>query len=100
MKYSITYEVITAESAENGDAAERGYKIENESARIKEVIAAARNLGIFVESGGRWWHTVDADHGDYRSGEETYYSLHVPALERKGKEKSRAIFTRALRYGR
>lgn len=90
----ITYEIITPESAEHGDAAERGF-VEprfNIKVPIEEVMAnsadwpdeslewtlqeAEQFLGRGgMEDSGRWFSACDPER-DFQTGAETYYSLH------------------------
>lgn len=88
----VTYEIITPESAENGDAEERGFVLPASSfhfkASIEEALAmnpadlewtvqdAAQWLGRgAMEDSGRWFNTLDPEQ-DYTTGADTYYSLH------------------------
>ena len=88
-KFLITYEIVTPESAEHGDAAERGYV----SAGFKfplEIVDMARDRNVLsfdlrsavnqlggVENAGRWFVEVDG-RINYQTGAETRYSLHPP----------------------
>lgn len=90
----ITYEVVTPESAEHGDAVERGFitpglfniRVPTEEALNKEdwpagsldwdLQAAARYLGTgAMEDNGRWFTTADPEIHFMRS-EHVFYSLH------------------------
>lgn len=90
----ITYEIITPESAEHGDAAERGFIEPRFHIKIpvEEYMAdkaawpdsdlewsltdAERFLGSKgMEDSGRWFTSCSPDR-DYQTGAETYYSLH------------------------
>ncbi len=86
----ITYEIITPESAEHGDAAERGFiepkfqipvpvgeSLEWPAVALEWTLAdAERFLGRnAMEDSGRWFSTVDPER-NYQTGAETYYSLH------------------------
>lgn len=79
--FSVTYEIITHESAEEGDAQERGFVIENVSLRealghVQGVMTAS--MHPFDASYAHvWFSTVDPDI-DYRTGEYEYRSLHLP----------------------
>lgn len=93
----ITYEIITPESSEHGDAEERGF-VEprfNIHVPIEEVMAnpldwpdeslewtlsdADQFLGREgMEDSGRWFNSIDPCR-DYSTGEEKFYSLHPPA---------------------
>jgi hypothetical protein len=91
----FTYEVITPESAEQGDASERGWYGPGgyfysdggpdawKPGALKAAIQSARSLGISepsqypeIQTPHAWFSSVDPDQ-DYSSGEATYYSLHV-----------------------
>ena len=76
--FNVTYETITPESAEHGDAADRGFTREGVS--LAEALAAIgfgrRDRGGF-EDNDRWFSTADPDR-DYREGSETYYAIHPP----------------------
>ena len=89
-KFLITYEIVTPESAEHGDAAEHGYvqpagflfPVETvEMARDRDELefdlrSAVGMIGC-VENAGSWF--VEADGRDnYRDGSNTRYSLHPP----------------------
>jgi len=82
-RFTVTYEVITPESAADGDAAERGF-VASDGAPVddralmtlREALAIA---GSFPEDAGacRWFSSYPET--DYTTGAETIYSLHVPA---------------------
>jgi hypothetical protein len=80
--FRVTYDVVTPESAEQGDYAESGYysrggwKHEDESSwTLHEVVSQfGRNS---LEDNGRWFSSTDSD-TDYRTGEDTSYSVHPP----------------------
>ena len=88
----VTYEIITPESAEHGDAAERGFILPASGYHLKvpieemndfedselqwDVRDAEQWLGRgAMEDSGRWFNTVDPEQ-DFQSGAETFYSLH------------------------
>ena len=88
----VTYEIITPESAENGDAEERGFVLPASGFHLKvpideisdfddsELIWDLRDAEQWLgrngmEDSGRWFNTLDAE-TDYSTGTETYYSLH------------------------
>jgi hypothetical protein len=76
-KYTMskTFEVITPESAEAGDAEERGFEYEDrEFDTLWDMAQEIRNEGA-TEDSGSWFNTIDPDR-DYKTGEETYYSFH------------------------
>ena len=74
-KFSVTYEIVTPESAEHGDTAEDGFIAENISLRdaIDEV------GGVCDEHNGNCEWFTRYDYGtDYRTGARESRSLHVP----------------------
>lgn len=92
--FHVTYEIITPESAEHGDAAERGFVLDNGWHELLpddvcgpgagKIMAAcgmrlreAANLVGCVEDCGAWFCESD-DRQNYRTGEATRYSLHPP----------------------
>ncbi len=82
MTFHVTYDVVTEESAEQGDYAESGFysrggwKHDDPSEwTLREVVSEfGRNS---LENNGSWFSTVDSD-TDYRTGEDTSYSVHPP----------------------
>jgi hypothetical protein len=83
--YAITYENVTPESAEQGDADSRGYEIEHTHDTLEEIIYLGRNTyGTNEPSSshphaGMWWSSSDpVQNRDYwEKGINKYYSLHV-----------------------
>lgn len=88
----ITYEIITPESAEHGDAEERGFVSPRYGMKVPieeindtdwpdsslewSVQQAASFLGTgSMEDSGRWFSSIDPDR-NYQTGAETIYSLH------------------------
>ena len=80
-KFSVSYDIVTPESAEDGDAAERGYVAENVSLRdaLQDFTRGRTSLadgGDGLEIGGDWHtyrHGMEFETGAY----ETRY-LHFP----------------------
>lgn len=90
----VTYEIITPESAEHGDAEERGFVLADGShvelpgdvygapaGEIKARCAlslrdALQQIGL-VEDSGFWFSEVDG-RKHYGTGAETRHSLHLP----------------------
>ncbi len=80
--FRVTYDIVTPESAEQGDYAESGYysrggwKHEDPSEwTLHEIVSQfGRNS---LENSGTWLSTIDSD-TDYRTGEDTRYSVHPP----------------------
>lgn len=83
--FSITYEIVTPESAEDGDNAESGFLVEDVT--FRDAMDELRwYRGAYVEAdsyaGGRphrprWFTFYNADE-DYSTGAVTNYSLHLP----------------------
>lgn len=77
IKISKTYEIVTEESAEYGDAEERGFEWEGVRYTFRDLID---EMEKYSESSGdptfgRFWLTSEAEE-DYCTGEYTSYSLH------------------------
>lgn len=106
----ITYEVVTPESAEHGDAEERGFiapglfnlKVPVEESLNEEdwpkgsldwdLQAAARYLGTgCMEDSGRWFTTTDPER-DFRTGAETTYSLHPDGVTPSSYARLKRVF--------
>ena len=86
----VTYEVITPESAENGDFEETGWEDEHVSMEpdewdVEEGITAVDKAVEYiqdrgpVQNSGNWYSTVDASgtRDYYEKGKEVYYSFHL-----------------------
>lgn len=82
MAFSITYEIVTPESAEHGEAEEQGYVLE--SVTLSEAMSELRqHRGCYVEADGYpvrepRWFTFYETSTDYRTGAVTSLSLHLP----------------------
>lgn len=88
-RFHITFETVTPDSAENGDAEARGYLHPNggrdsldamgplEAYAFTLAGAVRFHLG-HVEDCGRWFSESGADRCDYKTGAVTQYSLHPP----------------------
>jgi hypothetical protein len=97
----FTYQKVTPESAENGDVSEHGFyqpggwfypltdsghKLNKQDyqtvlmtpGELKDLLREAERHGIFEDS-GRWFSSVDPQQ-DFRTGEETYFSLHFDGI--------------------
>jgi hypothetical protein len=75
---SVTYEVWTDEDREIGETDNRGFEVEPQPASLEDVIDYARSY--YIEPKGElesssWWYSEAQQ--DYRTGEDTYYHLHV-----------------------
>jgi hypothetical protein len=96
-RFHVTYEIVTPESAEHADAAERGY-VDAEGrqhelpadmfgaeaaafkARFSLTMRQAANLFGFrecMEDAGRWFQQADSS-ADYKSGAETRMAFYPP----------------------
>ena len=92
---SVTYEIITDESAEQGDVAERGYESEREDVDVDELERLIQNHGFSQPSSSRledrmWFSSTSPreDRDYFENGERKFFSLHLhsvngepPALE-------------------
>lgn len=90
-RFRVTYDTVSPESAEHGDIAASGYASpggwkhdDPVSLTLRDAIGVcgfypnARSAGSGgFENSGSWWTTIDPDQ-DYRTGEETRYSIHPP----------------------
>ena len=73
--FSVTYEIVTPESAENGDVAEAGFIAENVS--LRDAIDAVG--GVCYEHDGNYdWFTNHEYNLDYQTGAQESRSLHLP----------------------
>lgn len=81
--WNVTYEIVTPESAEDGDAAEHGFLIEDAS--FRDAIDAWSHGGAYTEADScpislaypPRWFTVQDD-PSYRDGSQESRSLHIP----------------------
>jgi hypothetical protein len=80
-----TYEIVTYESAENGDVADNGfdgyhscepdeYDVADGKTAV-DLAVAYLNEKCLEFSGSDWWTDADGDQ-DYRTGDETRHSYH------------------------
>lgn len=96
IKISKTYEIVTEESAEYGDAEERGFEWEGVRYTFRELIDEMEN---YNEASCCWiigdfWITSEADQ-DFRTGSYTSYSLHY---DRDQPERHRKYWAKAWAY--
>jgi len=82
--FAITYETVTPESAEDGEAADRGWVVENASlSDCYSDLYNAGAIGCYVEADcypvrePRWLTFYKVDE-NYATGAETSWSLHLP----------------------
>jgi hypothetical protein len=79
-RFAVTFEIITAKSAEHGDAEERGHV--EESATLRDALKAARGAGVeSIETdsshGPARWITITAGQ-DFETGAYESRALHIP----------------------
>lgn len=80
-KFSVTYEVITDESAQNGEAESGGFEAENVSLREALSIIGGCEGGVEADCypvRSPRWFTFYKQNEDYSTGEVTNMSLHLP----------------------
>jgi hypothetical protein len=86
-KFHVTFEVVTPESAEHGDAESRGYVyaggweddlslVDDPNLYAMDLRNALRLMGGCEDCGT--WFTEHDGRVNYRTGAETRYSLHPP----------------------
>ena len=80
-KFTVTYEVVTPESAADGEASESGFADTGgwkyQEPALVSLHDAVEIAGRGLINCGRWFTTSDADI-DYATGAETTYSIHPP----------------------
>lgn len=84
---SVTYEVVTAESAEAGDAQERGYEHEKEDFDVDELQRLIGEYGFSAPSSSvlsdRMWFSTTSPREDrayFEQGESRFFSLHLHSV--------------------
>jgi len=82
--YSITYDIVTPESAEGGDYADSGFALEKTSDTLEEIASDAGNYNIAPGQEGERRHWVSDSQIDYTTAEETVFTLHVENLTEEG----------------
>jgi hypothetical protein len=81
-KFSISYETITIESAEDGDHADSGFILEDVTFR-EAMSELTWHRGAHVEANcwpvtkPRWFKFYNVKE-DHQTGEVTHYTLHIP----------------------
>jgi hypothetical protein len=91
LTYSVTYSVVTPESAERGDFAETGFEVEDRPIEVDGVETVAQAIARIVKSAighsqlepsssgidaTTWFTECDGDL-DYNTGAETCRSVHI-----------------------
>lgn len=74
---AVCFEVVSPESAENGDAESRGFEVDRRPFEWLDLRTFIRQYGLFhpLKDTGSDWFCSYTD-TDYRSGNETSYTLH------------------------
>jgi len=85
IRYDTTYEIITPESAEEGDVAERGYESKGNTAEsVEDMVRTLLNEGATEASSSHWhrgiWYTAYGEQ-NYRTGDHENRSFHIRAPE-------------------
>lgn len=80
---NITYQVISPESASNGDFHEQGFQAEDLqfNDRIEALEYFNDKYGYYQDNGNDSYSTSDPD-TDLHTGHETYYSIHFDTTPR------------------
>lgn len=76
----ITYDIVTPESAEEGDFAESGWELEPEDMSAEDIIRYMQDLGVYENNGDGSWYTAGSVQ-DYSTGEEISYAVHVKNVD-------------------
>jgi hypothetical protein len=72
-RFNVTYEIITPESAEDGEAESMGFVCQDVT--LREAVEAMGRAA--TEDSGRWFTHTEYGH-DYATGAEESRSLHPP----------------------
>lgn len=94
---SQCYETWSYEDLEMGDAGDRGYVFEDVPHTFRELVSMIKhefNQPSDYPATANSWLSTSID-TDYRTGEETIYSLH---FSHNNKAKDRKYWEKALRY--
>lgn len=87
--YAVTYEIITPESSEQGDAEGRGWEVNYTKDTLENIISIGKHTyGVNEPSSSvphtdMWWSSTSPDNNRnyFEKGEEKYYSLHIKHLD-------------------
>ena len=94
---SKTYERVSEESAENGEAEEQGFVFQDEPYTFRELLDELRlysHASSYPCRGSRYdWMTTESDQ-DYQSGDCTSYSLH---FSHKNSPRAEKYWAKALK---
>lgn len=94
---SKTYERVTEESAENGEAEETGFVFQDEPYSFRDLLDELRNYShasSYPCRGSRYDWTTTESYMDHISGDYVSYSLHFSHLNNPRAEK---YWTKALK---
>jgi len=94
MLISKTYEIVTQESAEQGDYEESGFDFEGERYTFKELINLAESTGCIYSEGCDWLYS-EPQIEDYGTGETIGYALH---FDRTNKPRHQKYWEKAVNY--
>ena len=82
---SVTYEVITPESAEVGEPSDSGFEIQEEPMTLEDVKSTMSYNEFYTEGqpqSGKEVHYVIADpERDMQDGSEKYYTIHIKKID-------------------
>lgn len=86
MKISITYEVVTEESAEYGEANERGFLVKDQDCGFRELLDTIKYSGFAVTDSSRGIPRWLSNHPeqDYKDGSWTTKTIH-PSRDNQSK---------------
>lgn len=94
---SKTYEIVTYESAEHGEAEDHGFIFEDEAFTFSQLVHELREYtqtSSYPCRGSRHdWVTTESDQ-DYRTGDYTSYSLH---FSHKNSPRAEKYWAKALK---
>jgi hypothetical protein len=80
-KFSVTFDTVTPESAEDGEVADGGFIVEDVSLReaVEAIGSYAPQPSCYPFDGGQHaWFSHDGYDEDHRTGKRESRSLHVP----------------------
>lgn len=78
-KYSVTFYTVDEESAEQGDAKERGFEMQDVKGSLYDILSVAEDYGLTECEGAAWLYNDDPpmDRDSIEKGIETFYGLHI-----------------------
>lgn len=89
------YEVVTQESAEQGEASDSGFEYEDQSFSFRDLVSEMKEYtetSSYPPRGDEW--LISEPNHNYRTGEDTSYSLHY---SRTNKPRSAKYWEKAMR---